>query len=185
MIIFLGAGASVPFGIPATRDFATEALKILSQDQNYKEFSIFFDELKKLFGNDFDLEILLTLLDDLSHDKDVMLDLISPITTRYLLSKKDPNDYIHKFDATNITKKLFAAVADFMRAKILTTANEHKQKIIDVYDNFFAALNLCTSGGGSGMVVQGVKYFFPAISAIVTTNYDTCIETFLATSDAV
>jgi len=181
MIVFLGAGASKPFGIPVTRDFATEAVNTLSRNPEYKDYSKFLHELKEPFGDEFDLEILLTLLDDLSREKHLLLDLISPTTTKFILNQEDPKVYLSKMDVQSAATKLFTGVADFMREKILQKTNEEKEKIMNLYDNLFAAINIAITGGRSGMSVIGVKYLFPPVSAIITTNYDTCIETFLTT----
>lgn len=93
MILFLGAGASKPFEIPTTKDFAIDAIKTLSSD-TYKKEASFLEEIKDTFKDKFDLEILLTVLDDLS--KDDVLEIISPVTVKFILEKRNPKKYIEK-----------------------------------------------------------------------------------------
>ncbi|MBL7131735.1 MAG: SIR2 family protein [Candidatus Omnitrophica bacterium] len=175
MILFLGAGASKPFEIPVTRDFAIQAIDALILDTEYKDCVEFITDIKNSFDTNFDLEIFLTLLDDLS--KDDVLEVISPITTRFILKKDKPEKYINDTKIQDISRKLFIGVKDFMRMTIAKKIAEKKKHIINIYNNLFTALvPIC--GGGSVHLRDGGSPL-PSMSAIVTTNYDICIETYL------
>lgn len=175
MILFLGAGASKPFEIPATRDFAIKAIDALTLDIEYKDCVEFLTDIKNSFDSNFDLEVFLTLLDDLS--KEDVLEVISPITTRFILKKDKPEKYINDTKIKEISKKLFIGVKDFMRMTIAKKIAEKKKDIINIYNNLFTALvPIC--GGGTVRPRDGGP-LLPSMSAIVTTNYDICIETYL------
>jgi len=175
MIIFLGAGASKPFEIPITRDFVIKAIDALTLDTEYKDCVEFLTDIKNSFDSNFDLEIFLTLLDDLS--KEDVLEVISPMTTRFILKKDDPGRYINDAKIKEISRKLFLGVKDFMRMTIAKKIAEKKKYIIDTYNNLFTALVPICSGGTVHPRDGGQP--LPSMSTIVTTNYDICIETYL------
>jgi hypothetical protein len=172
MILFLGAGASKPFEIPVTRDFALEVVESLSKVTG--EASDFLNELKSFFGEKFDLEVLLTLLDDLA--KENPLEFISPTATQFILNKSNPKDYVMDPKLHKSAASLFTSVIDIMRGKVLTKAREKKDLILQVYDRLFETL---TKRSGSSYRTGDSKISIPSgLKWIFTTNYDQCIETY-------
>jgi hypothetical protein len=59
MLLFLCAGASSPFGVPTMSGF----LKLFDEEFGDSEL---YKETKMVFGNDCDLEVLMTVFEDLS-----------------------------------------------------------------------------------------------------------------------
>jgi len=176
MIIFLGAGASSPFEIPVTRDFAIEIVETINRDNtvivNNKNF---LNELKDFFADRFDLEVLLTVLDDLSREN--LLEIISPVTTQFLFANRDLMKYTEDPKFRESVNSLFTHAVDLIRKKILLKTREQKEVILQAYDKLFGVLSEVS---GSSRTSAGGRYSYPGeLGWVFTTNYDQCIETYL------
>ena len=77
MLLFLGAGASAPFGIPTMPGF----IDLL--DSKIGSYPIYRD-IKLAYKNDYDLEVLMTILEDLSKPQEEIMESISPQTAQRL-----------------------------------------------------------------------------------------------------
>lgn len=174
MILFLGAGASSPFGIPTTRDFALEIVENITQDPQYQKYSNLLDELRESFGSNFDLEVLLTVLDDLS--KDNILEVVSPVTTKFILDKPNPKEIVSKAHYKNSARILFEASVDFIRSKIVLKDKNNKNVILEIYDRLFKII--ADKRGGSTTSGDGKSAFPIGLDYVFTTNYDQCLETY-------
>lgn len=173
MILFFGAGASKPFDIPVTRDFALEIVESLAKRTG--AIPDLLSEVKQFFGEQFDLEVLLTLLDDLSRENP--FDIISPVTTQFILSKADPKEYTLNPEVHRNATSLFTSVLDEIRQRVLTKTREKKGLIIQVYDQVFTILSRVT---GSSTRPGDAKTAIPGnLGYVFTTNYDQCIEAYL------
>jgi hypothetical protein len=64
MLLFLGAGVSRLFDIPDMKGF----IQIFDSEAKISQNNI-YDKIKKTFGEDTDLEVLMTILEDLSKDE--------------------------------------------------------------------------------------------------------------------
>jgi len=172
MIIFLGAGVSRPIGIPTMPEFTKIFEKEIGENEIYKDIK------NSTPIESFDLEFLMTILDDLS--KPDPLETISPHTARFLIKKLDRERSIYFSDETK--KKMLDLLSQskkMIRKECLVRLKDNKSKLIEIYDNFFhkgfrSLLERSpkhVSGDGKLKYIPNTKIF--------TTNYDTCVETYL------
>lgn len=172
MLLFLGAGASKVFGIPDTKGFITEFESKIGENKIYKK-------LKDSFPLElFDMEVLMTVLDDLSKPEEELLSSIAPHTSRILLMLKPEHssevEYLIKDNEVKLAcSEMLQKIRKEIRAQCLTAVSTRKNNILENYDKFFRALQIpqpFKSGDGSGVRYPELNMF--------TTNYDTCIETY-------
>lgn len=171
MLIFIGAGVSKIFEIPDMRGF----IEIFDNDPQITQFDI-YEDIKRTFGNDIDLEILMTILDDLSKDRKDFLKSISPQTTQFILRNINTKNYIYDDEVIDKSKFILGNIKNILRNECRKAEFEYQDKILDVYDRFLETIcryvsNHYTSGDK--------KISYPNNLKFVTTNYDRCIETFL------
>jgi len=177
MLLFLGAGASCPFGIPTMSGF----LKLFDEEIGD---SPLYKEIKKTFGDDCDLEVIMTVTEDLSKPSQEFFRALSPQTSVFLLQRerKEADNY-----ATEETKKreateLLARLKAIIRRECIE-ASVKDSRIVEVYNDFFTFLHLeerkMTSGTNWGSTQIGrVDEVFPTELKVFTTNYDTCLEVY-------
>ncbi len=180
MIVFLGAGASRPFGIPTMPEF----IDIFDQEMGKNKL---YDEIRKSFDTEtFDLEVLMTILEDLSKDREELFRIISPQTSRFLFKKMREKgiDYIDMLAEPSTAKKCLSELKKIIRRKCFQAEQDNADKILNAYDQLFRYLR-AVSGTEIGRRVGGFtfardgKLEYPQNLKIFTTNYDTCIEAFL------
>jgi len=172
LIIFLGAGASRVFGIPTMMEF------IEVFDKEMEENSL-YNEVKNTFSReDFDLEVLMTILDDLSKDQKELRRTMSPQTSDFLLRKprEEALNYISNEKVKKTAKESLSNLKGVIRRECFVAVQEKVDMILEVYDRFFSLTTKVhpskyTSGDGNSKYPSDLKIF--------TTNYDTCMETYL------
>jgi hypothetical protein len=177
MLLFLGAGASKPFGIPTMRDF----LKLFDQEVGS---SPLYNAIKAISEKDCDLEVLMTVVEDLTKSPGEFFRAISPQTAFFLLQKErnEANRYLAD-ESREEAKALLTKIKAIIRRECSKAVSDDS-KILKVYDDFFNLLaemekemkpefhfNLTTYGRRPIMVL-------PTKLRIFTTNYDTCVEVY-------
>jgi hypothetical protein len=176
MLLFLGAGASAPFGIPTMSGF------LILFDKQF-EVSVIYNDAKRIFGKECDLEVLMTVIEDLSKPKDDLFRVISPQTAFFLLSEKEElTKYLNEETRTE-AKRLLDEMKCVIRNECLQAIGKDS-RIVDVFDYFFSSLDresqLFHPGAShwDGMEIGQNQMVLPSPLSIFTTNYDTCLEVY-------
>jgi len=169
MIVFIGAGVSKLFGIPDTKGF----VELFDKEPEISENGI-YTEIKKAFEEDFDLEVLMTISEDLRKSGKEIFKSISPQTADFLFRREteDRNYYVHDKKAKEESADLLESVKKIIRNECIKAEEKNKDKILDVYDGFFKIMPQGSYRSGDN------KISYPPNLKIVTTNYDRCIETY-------
>jgi len=157
-----------------------------------KEFgdSKIYAELSSVFDGTFDLETVMTVLEDLSRSVETLYETISPQTARFLLKERRSGvDY--SVDSESRKKSMLEANELLSRIKsiIRTECNkavDNESTILKVYDDFFAVLNNQNNSASSlNRSLWSATSYGPSNSRILpsdlrvfTTNYDQCVETY-------
>jgi len=81
MLLFLGAGASKPFGIPSMSGFLTLFDQEIASSSLYKA-------IRSVYKKDCDLEVIMTIVEDLTKPSGDFFRTISPQTSFFLLQKE-------------------------------------------------------------------------------------------------
>lgn len=175
MIIFLGAGASRPFGIPTMPEFIDIFDKEIGGNNLYNEIKSTFDR------ESFDLEVLMTILDDLSKDQQELRRTISPQTTDFLLRRPHEKALYYISDGTVKTtaKEVLSTLKGIIRRECFATVQNKVDLILEVYDKLFDTFHTTSPRSMSFYPSGDRKRHYPADLRIFTTNYDTCVETYL------
>lgn len=184
----MGAGASRAFEVPTMSEF------IDIFDKEMRESNL-YNEIKNSFDRDsFDLEVLMTILEDFSKDSPELFRTISPQTSTYLLNRlmRDAETNAH---ASNLRKRLehlterqqeasesFRKLKGIIRRECFNAVQKNVNMILKTYDELFSLLRQGEISkdkvarfhrSGDGVLN------YPTNLKIFTTNYDTCMETFL------
>lgn len=172
MLIFLGAGASKIFGIPDTKGFIELFEKEVGE-------STLFGDIKRSFGDDLDLEILMTVLEDLTKDRVSFFRVVSPQTTDFLFRMS--RDSALKLIENPVQKKEAKEVLDKLKGIIIATCLDAVRKnlghVVKVYGSLFKTIKNAVHSPYISTSGDGLQLPFPL--SIITTNYDTCIEAYL------
>ena len=170
MLLFLGAGASINFGIPDTKKF-------ISVFENKVGSENIYIRLKEGITEDlFDTEVLMTLLFDLSKPKEELMNSIAPHTFRFLIAQKDEIKYW--LEDENMRMKchdMLKTIRREIRVKCLIQAHDEHEKIMESYDKFFGCLSINKAENAHDSSLMQ----YPKLD-IFTTNYDTCIEDYFS-----
>ena len=119
MFIFLGAGASSPFAVPTMPEF----IKLFDQELN----NTLYDEVKKTFGDEnFDLEVLMTVLDDLSKSRQEFFRIVSPQTTDFLFrrNREEALNYVNDAIVKEEARKLLVKIKSIIRRECIKAIKE-------------------------------------------------------------
>lgn len=173
MIIFLGAGASRVFGIPTTLEFMD-----LFENEIGEGNKLYNDIKSNMNSKNFDLEVLMTILDDLSKEKGELLRIISPHTSAFLLrlSEEKRSTYIESKGLKAEIHELFCRLKEVIRRECLKAVRDKTDLILKVYDGLLGVF--AKQFGGDYTSGDGrIRYHRNLM--IFTTNYDTCVETYL------
>lgn len=177
MILFIGAGVSTLFGIEDTKGF----IEIFDNRSNISNSPIYKD-IKTFFKDDFDLEILMTLLDDLGKDTNNLISSMSPQTANFIINNTEKQNYIDDKELKLEVKHILKQVKQIIRRECIDAEFNNRDKIMDIYGRFFNTLSALPAGMYNTRISQSgdkeIKYFNNF--KIFTTNYDRCIETFLS-----
>jgi hypothetical protein len=178
MLLFLGAGASSPFGIPTMSGF----LKFF--DQKIVDSQL-YQTIKTAFGNECDLEILMTVAEDLSKSRQELFRDISPQTAYFLFQKEreEASRYVDNENTKTEAKELLWKIKAIIRKECIEAAS-NDSKTLSTYDDFFASLEKerkemrpqIPPWGGSQVAHE--QMVLPSDLRIFTTNYDNCIEAY-------
>lgn len=174
MILFIGAGASEPFGIPATKRFAGKLTEHLRDIPHVRDAIDLLEAIRTTFADDLDLEVILAILADLSKGNPRAL---SSTTSYFLLSQQYS---VARIEAPSIRQKaalLLEASLDYVRGIVHEGSFEHHDVILRIYDGLMKVL---VSRFGSMNIGGGVE-IPSSLTWIFTTNYDQCFETYLNT----
>jgi hypothetical protein len=167
-LVFLGSGASVPFGLPTMREMVEyfesyleknapngSAQKIL---EYYREIKA---NLQKVHDN-VDLESIFSVLYIIERDTKFS-DL--PFVFNHILSKFNKelkNTHIFTREERDIASKLLISYKEFVREKCAINHNLYDDNIKQIYDDFF----------------KTISYAADEPYHIYTTNYDRVLETY-------
>lgn len=135
MFLFLGAGASRVFGIPTTLEFIDLFQREIGENNLFKT-------IKNNFGPDFfDLEVLMTILDDLTRGEE-FFQRVSPQTSKFLfkISRKKAIHYITNKKAKTNAKELFSRLKRIIREECMKAVEQKEAQILEVYDKLFGSL---------------------------------------------
>jgi hypothetical protein len=184
ILVFLGAGASCPFGLPTMRDLVElfeqklEKSKPIHITREYKIMVRLYRSIKKTLFNTYgyvDMESVFTVLLSISQRMKYS-DL--GFTSSFAISKfiTDPNSSITTEEnitaAGTLLRKYKTFVSSSCRLK-----NTQEKRITEVYSDFFEKL-------GSKYSISPItgkdekKYIHPWSCSIYTTNYDAVMETY-------
>ncbi len=160
ILLFLGAGASKPFGIPDMRELTNKLLTEFNGRYDDKNsITEIMDRVKKL-GITPDIEAVLTCVDALNNPKDSIKN--AGAFAAYLSRLSRPQDIL-SYKKEEHFQKLSESIRGIIRDYCFLPKDDSKIKnIIETYDNFFNCLNFD---------------FFNELT-VFTTNYDYCFETY-------
>jgi len=164
LIIFLGAGASVPFGIPDTMKMVDHLERDLT---HYAERIRQIRKRVKMFRFSDDIEAVLSVVDFWANPKNAILE-IGPSFAE--ATNKKLTDFKKRRRDARVSQR----IKDYIVRKCFISDEEIIIKILEVYGQFFQTLtqnfNLppCDPPG---------QLICPAID-IFTTNYDNVIELY-------
>lgn len=174
-LIFIGAGGSVPFGIPTM----TELVKAFEGQLDKKPLALrnFYEDLKNRLVNyqGYDIEALITVLQDVIALDQVPMNVLSRPSIHYFT--KGSINQIFERDLKQLRKnqpraiKLLAEVKRFIARCCVI-----REKKFDIYDGFFGSI--LTRGG---FILQNAIKAGGHLSeecAIFTTNYDQVLEAY-------
>lgn len=186
VLLFIGAGASKPLGIPTTIDFVEEFAKEIEREKLPKEQIDFYNLMQKLLNNNYkpnnDIEGVLTILDNFAK-KITFRDLGATATFYYIryLAKLIKEKFGEVVPSTIVKaqKPKDIETAKVLREKLKAYVWKRCQeantsKVLSVYDAFFDAL---AEGSAHHFVAPNSKQKIFS-GDIFTTNYDLCIETY-------
>ena len=160
MLLFLGAGASKPFGIPIMRELSDNIQEEMKPIDTYSIINEIKRQVKN-FGIEPDIEAILTCIDALKNPKKGYMD-AGPLAA--YASKFRNIDSIYPAVPEGYYEKLSTHVREFIRNHCFLPDDEKKiTKIEKVYDNLL--LHRLHSGTTIDLFV-------------FTTNYDNCFEEY-------
>lgn len=143
-----------------------------------------YKEIKTPFGDDCDLEVLMTVIEDLSKPVEEFFGALSPQTAFFLLQKerKEANRYAIEEANKREATELLARIKTIIRKECIEAASKDS-RIIEVYNDFFNFLRLeeqkmGDERWGSTQLGRIEGMTFPSDLRVFTTNYDTCMEVY-------
>lgn len=174
-LIFIGAGGSVPFGIPTM----TELVKAFEGQLDKKPLALrnFYEDLKNRLVNyqGYDIEALITVLQDVIALDQVPMNVLSRPSIHYFT--KGSINQIFERDLKQLRKnqpraiKLLAEVKRFIAQCCVM-----REKKFDIYDGFFGAVLTRRSFKFQDAIKTGGH--LGKECAIFTTNYDQVLEAY-------
>lgn len=172
-MIFLGAGASKPFGIKTLDEMSID-LKEIMRDQGYGEIvDKIIDHLEK-FGMTPDFEAIFTIVEGLTNLLQAVKN--SGPFTAYVC--KD----LEKLKPKEDLKESLRLFRDFLYKECQLKPGYHQQ-IKRVYDRLFDMMRGATEKRYITGVEEGKEPSVNAGYTIVTTNYDMILESYLMTKE--
>jgi hypothetical protein len=182
ILLFIGSGASVPFGLPTMKKLVDLFQNYLSsQSFSYEEYPLMksiFSNIKEIIGDTYgyaDLESVFTVIESLSRNVEYKE---LGFTSIYVLSnyQKDiKNKLIASSDEQKAAIKLLQLYKDFVRSAC-KEEDTIEDRITDCYKELFDMLgdkykfDIMTGD-------DGLKYRYGPCP-IYTTNYDSVMERY-------
>jgi hypothetical protein len=178
MILFLGAGASRPLGVPTTTEFIELWVEAFG-----REDGSLLDIISTAFdGCYFDMEIAMTIVHDLARQtEEDFLSRVSPHTARFLLEQGLSLDFYrkHNEEASVLFRKLKLSIIDKCHSVL-----SQRESILRIYDQLFNALATAEFIRGTGVnrieVSRDPTVLSPLPVSIFTLNYDNVIDIYMA-----
>lgn len=181
-LIFLGAGASAPFGVPTMKEMVPafeEYLNKLPSDVPFRyQMPQLYKSIKEVLASAYgyvDLESVFSVIDAIGTGTKYS-DL--GFTASFAISRLRPNiskDSISNRDEQKTANNLLEHFKKFIRSKC--TIDDSKFSQVDsVYRSFFEELGKKFKVGYT--VGADGNHYYATDWTIYTTNYDTCIESF-------
>jgi hypothetical protein len=170
-MLFLGAGASRPFGIPPTYKLAEEITNSIPESKSEwkEELSKIRSQLTEIH-KDYDIEIILNLLVSRSDS----------VASRYYESSD-----LHSDIKVSLSKLKILELINEIKKQIYKRCLEFdKSKAINTYKELYMALHESSYGGRAKFDKQYMERLdnFKITKRVITTNYDPVFETFIRTT---
>src|SRR5437899_4040417 len=170
-MLFLGAGASHPFGIPTTYKLADEVANSLPEGK-----SEWREELSKIkfqtteMHKNFDIELVLNLLVSRS----------GYFASRYYES----NDFISDIKVSLSMPQILELVNEIEKQIYKRCLMFDRRKAINTYKELYSFLHENTYGGRAKFDKDYMERLdnFKITKTVITTNYDPIFETFIRTT---
>lgn len=175
MILLLGAGASKYFGIPTTFEMPDFLWSTIESRMNQGVKNLWQD-IKRVFGEKFDLEILLTVTDDLSKPYIEMKKNMAAATASFIIDSNTSVNQMNQIYREESAKKLSIEIRNELRKVVNDAPRRQKESILRCYDRLF---HLLPNYGGGSRLLNGPDIQIAAGPiSIFSTNYDLCVETY-------
>ena len=168
MILFIGAGVSKLFGIPDTKGF----IEVFDKQPNISQTAIYM-KMKETFADDVDLEVLMTVTEDLSKPYDILVRSISPQTTQFIIINDLKRNRLRQLRKE--ARSLLKDMKSIIRSECMKSESRSQDDILDTYDPFLGTL----SSSSPIHTSEDGRVRYPNMLKIITTNYDRCIEIYL------
>jgi len=172
-LIFFGAGASKPFGIPTMQEMVTEFEKTLHD--NEPDLFSYYSKIKKAlvdaFGNSsIDIEAMLSVMEGIS--KNVQPKDLGHFAFYYIsqVGLKEP----FSSDSIELAKKLLEKLKEYIKNSC--TIKLSPSKITEIYERSYVPL-FSNFGGAKKSSFHGRYKLFTGWKSY-TTNYDDVFENF-------
>jgi len=166
-VIFLGAGASKPFGIPTMIEFPNKIEKLLSGEQ--QELFRHIRHVLQENGVIEDLETIFTVLNEYRSAGE--LTKLSPnVLYRYYEEIRKSVNHTKRLERD--IESLREQVQQIIRKMCTLKEPDINDKIYETYENFFQSLKDYYGFSDTAPLLHIYNF------DIFTTNYDTCIEIF-------
>ena len=167
-MLLLGAGMSAPFGIPTMGPFTTRFEKEIEKCHDEKQIYIKIKKSAQNAGLNFDLELLMAVINDLRNPK---MRLTIP-TIKFLIEQESlsvneitPKIISEKFG--EISEKLDYHIKDFIREVCISPSNN--EQIQEVFDLIYGPLFRVLGRHRLSTPPQDISHIF-------TTNWDGCLR---------
>jgi len=180
-IVFLGAGASVPFGIPTMTEMVEEFEANLKT--NCSPYLLLFNDIKSRLMNyrGFDIEVLITVLEGII-DFDRMARILNHPCVHYfsawamnfekMVQLKREDALRNREQAEQLLREVKTFIADCCAIK-----KESLEESLEVYDEFFHQIIWREHGRNFRQTLRG-KGPHRVESLVFTTNYDQVLEAY-------
>ena len=143
-----------------------------------------YKAIKTAFKTNCDLEVLMTVIEDLSKSSGEFFRTISPQTSYFLINQEneEAKKYIHEESWKKRAGKLLDRIKTIIREECIKAISDDS-RILEVYDDFFASLTeernkMDSKKHWDSTQVTNSTMVLPSDFRIFTTNYDTCMEVY-------
>lgn len=169
-VLFFGAGASEPFGIPTMKQFVTDFERILNDSGTEDEREMYDNikgNLEEQLHRQIDLEAVFTVIDGIINYSPKRLSLLSLYSATGFRNPKNID--------VKICKSLRKKFQSFVREKCIIPS-EFFRRISSVYKDLFNKLWDSSESKPGNVFKSNASCRYCTTWPIFTTNYDTCLE---------